>query len=193
MFTKNAIIASAIIVSTFSVSQAFADDSSMTLSQTGMEMGMEGGKMHMMNMQSGQSGQYLHIEKMLSNSGVITALQAAGITVPTAEEMKNFHTSMEAARKAEKELTDANKAGLETLRKTFRKQERDYLRSVGVAFPAETEIEKYQAIHEVIQTVKPTASMKKEVKKEVKKQMSKPAVKKAIKKEVKKQMNNSAE
>lgn len=148
----------------------------------------------MMNsMQYGQPGQYPQLEKMLSNSGVVAALQAAGIAVPTAEEVKKHHTAMEAARKAERELSDANKKGLESLRKTFRKQERDYLRSVGVAFPAESEIEKFQTIHETILNSKPATAVKNAVKKEVKKQMKKPAVKKMIRKEVKKQMSTPVE
>lgn len=90
---------------------------------------------------------------ILSNENVRATLAASGVTLPTAAEATAFHDKMKAARDAENALSDADKAGLKTIRdaaqekmRTLReetaKAERDYLRSKGVALPSEEEIAK---------------------------------------------------
>ena len=81
---------------------------------------------------------------------VIKALADKGITAPTVEEAKAFETKMQAAHEAQEKLSDTDKAGLKTLRESFQKQERDYLRSKGVTLPSEEEIAKMKQIREVL-------------------------------------------
>jgi hypothetical protein len=85
-----------------------------------------------------------------SNTGVIQMLKDKGITAPTAEEAKAFETKMKALQKAEKSLTTEAKAQLETLRQSFRKQEREFYRTQGVVLPTEDEIAKMEAIRELL-------------------------------------------
>lgn len=105
----------------------------------GSEMGMGGG--------------------ILSNEKVREALAASGVTLPSTEELAAFHEKMQAARAAEAKLSDAEKselkairtAGMEKIRAIHQetaKNERDYLRSKGVALPSEEEIAEMREIGE---------------------------------------------
>jgi len=82
----------------------------------------------------------------LSNPDIVKILQDKGITVPTPEEAQAFHTKMQSLRSAEKNLSDADKASFKLLRESFKKQERDFLRSKGVTLPSEEEVAKMELI-----------------------------------------------
>lgn len=193
MFTKNAAITSVILASTLSASFAFADNPSTVESAIKPTTTTGWAKGYIQKTQEGKGNQ--NLEKMLTNSGVVAALQNAGITIPSAEEIKAFQINMESARKSQQNLSEANKTELRSLRKSFQKQERDYLRSVGVMFPSESDIEKYQTIQETIKNMKPStpvkSTLRKEVRKEIKNQMKKPEMKKMMRNQAKKTIGAS--
>lgn len=193
MFTKNAAITSVILASTLSASFAFADNPSTVESAIKPTTTTGWAKGYIQKTQEGKGNQ--NLEKMLTNSGVVAALQNAGITIPSAEEIKAFQINMESARKSQQNLSEASKTGLRFLRKSFQKQERDYLRSVGVTFPSESDIEKYQTIQETIKNMKPStpvkSTLRKEVRKEIKNQMKKPEMKKMMRNQAKKTIGAS--
>lgn len=89
-----------------------------------------------------------------TNTAVIKALQDKGITVPTAEEAKAFHDKMQALHTAEKNLSEADKASYQALRESFKKQERDFLRSKGIVLPTEDEIAKMELIRTTLEGMK---------------------------------------
>ncbi len=126
------------------VNQAFREMRGGSGSHMGEGRGMNGGGFG--GMMGGNAG-------MLSNEKIRTALAASGVTLPTADEAKAFQEKMKAAREAEAKLSDTNKAALKAMRDTTQqkiqaireesaKAEREYLRSKGVALPAEDEISK---------------------------------------------------
>ncbi len=97
----------------------------------------------------------------LTNTGVIAAIQAAGLTVPTEAEMKanmeNGKTTEEAIKKlstddqtALKTLRDSNRTAEEALREADQAKERDFLRSKGITVPTEDQIAKEKQIQEII-------------------------------------------
>ncbi len=120
------IVASVLLVSAFAATSVFAANSSM-----GMKLKM------------GKGNQF-------SNTGVIQLLTAKGITPPTLVEVKAFETKMKALQKAEKSLSTDAKAQLETLRQSFRKQEREFYRTQGVVLPTEDEIAKMETIRDLL-------------------------------------------
>ena len=87
-----------------------------------------------------------------ASSAVTKVLQDKGLTAPTTDETKAYMEKMVAAREAEKKLSDADKAGLKTLRESFQKQERDYLRTKGIALPTEAEITKMNQVREALRS-----------------------------------------
>lgn len=101
------------------------------------------------------------MQNPLSNTGVIAAIQAAGLTVPTEADMK---ASMEAGKTTEeaikklstddqtalKTLRDSNRAAEKALREADQAKERDFLRSKGITLPTEDQIAKEKQIEEII-------------------------------------------
>ncbi len=100
----------------------------------------------------GSSSMHTDMQKSpFTNTNLIKVLQDKGITVPTPEEAKAFQTKMQAMKTAEKNLSDADKASFKLLRESFKKQERDFLRSKGVTLPSEEEIAKMELIRTTLE------------------------------------------
>ncbi len=123
------IVASVLLVSAIAATSVFASNSSSSV------MGMS----YKMNMGN-----------PFSNTGVIQLLKEKGITAPTPEEARAFQEKMQALQNAEKSLSTEGKAQLELLRKSFRKQERDFYRTQGVVLPSEVEIAKMEMIRDLL-------------------------------------------
>ncbi len=96
------------------------------------------------------SGGFQTKADIFTNPTVIKALTDSGITVPTAAEATAFMTKQKAAHEAEVKLSDADKAGLKTLKESFKKQERDYLRSKGIDLATEADIARFAKIRETL-------------------------------------------
>ncbi len=110
------------------------------------------GSGRVMEMRTGKMGSGRVMENIFTNSGVIAAIQAKGLTVPTETEMQVFHTAQETMMSGAMNLSDANKTELKTLRDTFQKQERDFLRSKWVVTPTEEQVTKMNTIHEIVRS-----------------------------------------
>jgi hypothetical protein len=154
MNKKTALAASALLIGATAFSSVFADDAAITVTSGGAEvqmgqmgpmpMGMMQGEMRAMPMQGGVQAD------PFSDPAVKKALTDAGIAVPTSEEAKAFMEKQMNAFTAEAKLSETDKAGLKALRESFRKQEREYLRSKGVDLPTEDTYAKFDKIHEVL-------------------------------------------
>ncbi|MDD2745509.1 MAG: hypothetical protein PHU93_03135 [Candidatus Gracilibacteria bacterium] len=104
----------------------------------------------------GMTSKLMSQKSPFTNATVIKALQDKGITVPTPEEAKAFQTKMQTMHDAEKSLSEADKASYEALRQSFKKQERDFLRSKGIVLPTEDEIAKMELIKTTLGDMKGT-------------------------------------
>ncbi len=101
------------------------------------------------------------------------ALKAQGISIPSTDEVQAFQTKMQSEREAMKNLSEADRASLQTLREEFKKKEREFLRSKGVDMPTEDQIAQMKKLREAVQTEigKLPYSEVKKLKKEFKKNL----------------------
>ncbi len=91
-----------------------------------------------------------------TNTPVVKALQDKGITATTPEEAKAFQDKMQAMHDAKKNLSETDKASYQALQESFKKQERDFLRSKGIVLPTEDEIAKMELIKKTLGEMKGT-------------------------------------
>lgn len=102
-------------------------------------------------------------ENILSNTEVVAALKAAGITAPTEAEMQANMEKMKAMKTAIDKLSTEDQTALKTLRDTNRTaedalrdanqaKEREFLRSKGITVPTEAEVAQEKKIHDIIRT-----------------------------------------
>lgn len=102
-------------------------------------------------------------ENIFSNTEVVAALKAAGITTPTeaeiqanVEKMKAMKTAIDnlstTDQTALKTLRDANRTVEEALRDANQVKEREFLRSKGVSVPTEAEVAKEKKIQDIVRT-----------------------------------------
>ena len=102
-------------------------------------------------------------ENIFSNTEVVAALKAAGLTAPTEAEMQANMEKMKAMKTAIdklstedqtalKTLRDANRTAEEALRDANEAKEREFLRSKGISVPTETEIAQQKKIQDIIRT-----------------------------------------
>ena len=109
---------------------------------SGSEMSQKKGS-HMM----GKSHDFTKLPQSVQD-----ALKTQGITLPTADEVQAFQTKMKNNMNAVKNLSDADKASLKTLREEFQAKEREFLRSKGVDLPTEDQIAQMKKVREAITT-----------------------------------------